>query len=160
MLKNLSMRLTTLSILCIMLLAGCQEGDDEENEQTLETKACFEHKQNGGATKFINCSENAESFDWEFGDGGTSIAESPSHEYLKAGKFKVTLRVTGSGGSNTITQNVTIEEKCMSCKLVNLSDGETTSSWHCGSLAFLNQFSETWSEDCSGSYQCWCTKPE
>jgi PKD repeat protein len=41
---------------------------------------------------------------WNFGDGGTSAAQNPSHVYTTAGTFTVSLTVTGPGGSNTATR--------------------------------------------------------
>jgi chitodextrinase len=40
---------------------------------------------------------------WDFGDGATSSAESPSHVYEAAGVYAVTLTVTGSGGTDSRT---------------------------------------------------------
>ncbi|HKI71302.1 MAG TPA: S8 family serine peptidase, partial [Verrucomicrobiae bacterium] len=40
--------------------------------------------------------------DWNFGDGSShSSTQSPSHTYNNAGDYTVTLKVTGSGGSNS-----------------------------------------------------------
>src|SRR5439155_1758153 len=40
--------------------------------------------------------------DWNFGDGSShSSTQSPSHTYSNAGDYTVTLKVTGSGGSNS-----------------------------------------------------------
>ncbi len=41
---------------------------------------------------------------WAFGDGGTSSAQNPSHQYASAGVFTASLRVTGPGGSSTLTR--------------------------------------------------------
>ena len=41
------------------------------------------------------------SYDWTFGDGGTSTAENPTHQYTSAGDYTVTLTVTGSCGSDS-----------------------------------------------------------
>jgi PKD repeat protein len=41
---------------------------------------------------------------WTFGDGATSIKQNPTHKYSTAGKYKVTLTVTNTAGSNTITK--------------------------------------------------------
>lgn len=41
------------------------------------------------------------SWDWNFGDGGTSIDQNPSNEYLAPGNYTVTLNVTGPGGTGT-----------------------------------------------------------
>ncbi len=44
------------------------------------------------------------SWDWDFGDGGTSTAQNPSHQYASAGDYTVTLTVTGSCGSDSETK--------------------------------------------------------
>jgi PKD repeat protein len=41
---------------------------------------------------------------WDFGDGGTSSEQNPSHTYTGAGTFDVSLTVTNSVGSDTATQ--------------------------------------------------------
>ena len=38
------------------------------------------------------------SYSWTFGDGGTSIAQNPSHNYTSAGSYTVSLRVTDNKG--------------------------------------------------------------
>ncbi len=48
---------------------------------------------------------------WNFGDGTTSTERSPSHTYLKAGSYTVSLTVTGPGGSNTKTMEGFIQVK-------------------------------------------------
>ena len=44
------------------------------------------------------------SWKWSFGDGKTSTAQNPEHQYLQEGKYKVTLTVTNAAGSSTITK--------------------------------------------------------
>nr|WP_320011154.1 PKD domain-containing protein [uncultured Desulfobulbus sp.] len=41
---------------------------------------------------------------WNFGDGATSTEQNPSHVYVKAGVYPVSLTVTGSAGSVTETK--------------------------------------------------------
>ncbi|MGE4618377.1 MAG: S8 family serine peptidase [Planctomycetota bacterium] len=43
------------------------------------------------------------SYAWNFGDGGSSTAQNPSHTYTSAGSYTVTLTVTGPGGSDSAT---------------------------------------------------------
>jgi hypothetical protein len=44
------------------------------------------------------------SYNWDFGDGGTSTEQNPSHTYSADGDYTVSLTVTGPGGSNTETK--------------------------------------------------------
>jgi PKD repeat protein len=46
---------------------------------------------------------------WDFGDGQTSTDTSPTHTYAAHGDYLVTLTVTGPGGTDTASQNVTIK---------------------------------------------------
>ena len=43
-------------------------------------------------------------YSWNFGDGGTSTAQNPSHTYQNAGTYTVALTVTGPGGTDTETK--------------------------------------------------------
>ncbi len=43
-------------------------------------------------------------YSWSFGDGGTSISPNPLHTYAQAGKYTVSLTVTGPGGSDIETK--------------------------------------------------------
>jgi PKD repeat protein len=44
------------------------------------------------------------SWNWTFGDGGTSTLQSPSHDYTSAGNYTVSLTVSNDCGSNTTTK--------------------------------------------------------
>ena len=45
----------------------------------------------GDNVTFTNCSENAKSYSWDFGDGVTSTDENPTHSYSNAGTYTVTM---------------------------------------------------------------------
>lgn len=85
----------------VLLFAACSK----------EPEACFSVSNQGMTYDFDgSCSLEASSFEWEFGDGGTSIAESPSHTYTAGGTYDVTLRVgTQKGKTSTITKTVTVQ---------------------------------------------------
>ena len=58
---------------------------------------------------FTDLSTNdPDSWFWEFGDGGLSGDQNPSHTYLANGVYSVCLTVSGPGGLNTACQDVTI----------------------------------------------------
>ena len=43
------------------------------------------------------------SWDWDFGDGGTSTERNPTHPYSTTGTFDVSLTIDGADGTNTTT---------------------------------------------------------
>lgn len=47
---------------------------------------------------FTDASPGAVSWNWNFGDGGTSTAKNPTHTYTTLGTYTVSLTVTNSGG--------------------------------------------------------------
>ena len=49
---------------------------------------------------FTNSSSGATSYNWNFGDGGSSTAANPSHNYTAAGSYTVTLTATNACGSD------------------------------------------------------------
>lgn len=46
---------------------------------------------------------------WDFGDGGTSTTQNPSHIYTTPGSYTVTMTATGAGGTNTATRTAYIK---------------------------------------------------
>jgi gliding motility-associated-like protein len=51
-----------------------------------------------GTVQFINQTQNAVSYLWDFGDGKTAGDKSPTHSFHEAGEFSVLLIVTGATG--------------------------------------------------------------
>ncbi len=45
------------------------------------------------------------SWEWDFGDGETSDVQNPTHDYISAGTYTVSLTVTGADGSTTKTKD-------------------------------------------------------
>ena len=58
--------------------------------------------------QFENSSENASSYDWDFGDGNSSQDEFPTHVYDIAGTYSVNLTTTNDFGSNDFATEVTV----------------------------------------------------
>jgi len=48
---------------------------------------------------FQDCSQNATTYQWDFGDGGTSSERDPIHIYHQSGKFTVIMTSYGDGSS-------------------------------------------------------------
>ena len=51
---------------------------------------------------------NPTSWSWDFGDGNTSISQSPSHPYSIAGTYEVCLTITNSKGNDTYCDSVSV----------------------------------------------------
>lgn len=85
---------------------------------TPDSEACFnatsdaiEDENNpivGEKISFENCSENADSYYWDFDDDEDSETESPTHTYTKGGEYEVTLETTNKKGTDgtSLTINV------------------------------------------------------
>lgn len=64
----------------------------------------------GGKVRFFNSSTNADSYEWDFGDGTTSLSKDPEHYYLSNGNFLVTLKAkTNQGKESSVTKNVQVQ---------------------------------------------------
>lgn len=99
----------------LQALAG-EEADIETMTVTIEPNpapvACFEISQStvkvGDTLDIINCSEKADNYEWDFGDGTTSSEEVPEHAYEDPGSYTVSLRVDNEHGNDEITTDVEV----------------------------------------------------
>ena len=97
--------------------------------------ADFSASTNSFTTTFTNASTDADSYLWNFGDGGaTSGQEDPSHTYAASGAYVVTLISYSPCGNDTLTEtiNVTVGIEDMIPTIGNVlaypnpTNGETT----------------------------------
>ncbi|MDD3077505.1 MAG: PKD domain-containing protein [Paludibacter sp.] len=77
-------------------------------KETLPVKADFYADPIDGISpltvSFTDLSENATSWEWDFGDGSTSTEQNPEHIYTQGGTFTVKLTASNSGSSDTTIQ--------------------------------------------------------
>ena len=66
---------------------------------TVQSNSC-----NGSATFTDNSNNTPTSWEWSFGDGGTSTDQNPNHVYMKSGTYDVTLKSINAFGSNSKTK--------------------------------------------------------
>jgi hypothetical protein len=105
--------LLALGFLSMTVLFGCDNSDDSNSEPEPGPTASFSID---GATvtpanlTFDNTCENADLYEWDFGDGRSSIQGSPSMAFNEHGEYLVTLVATQSstGRTDTARQDLTV----------------------------------------------------
>jgi PKD repeat protein len=72
--------------------------------------ANFTSSTSGLTAKFTDTSTTSgqTTYAWDFGDGGTSTLQNPSHTYAAGNTYSVRLSVTDAGGNNVVTKSVTV----------------------------------------------------
>lgn len=75
---------------------------------------------------FANSSTNGISFDWDFGDGGTSTASNPTYTYTSVGTYTVSLNVDGGacGADATTLVDYIVIDNLLPC-VVNMPTSGT-----------------------------------
>lgn len=75
---------------------------------TPQPVAGFTQNATGATVAFTNSTTNATSYNWTFGDGGSSTSQNPSHTYTTNGTFTITLAASNGNCSDVSTSTVTI----------------------------------------------------
>lgn len=89
----------------IILITSCNDDGD------LTPKASFEIIDTpvvNQAVSFTSTSTNAKSFEWNFGDGGSSTQENPEYIYVEGGNYAVTLTAIGGGKEDVATEQIVV----------------------------------------------------
>ncbi len=86
-------------------------------------------------TSFSNASTGGVSYQWDFGDGGTSTLSSPSHTYTTSGSYTVKLITTGAGGcKDTMTKAAFVNIGLLNANFTQSATSTCTNN----SVAFTN----------------------
>jgi PKD repeat protein len=96
---------------CLAALLSCQVRQVEDHPPALA--ASFTYSPNlpivRQSVQFTDASEgNPNSWQWIFGDGGTSTSRNPSHTYGAAGSYVVTLTVQSDSNTDSASRTVTV----------------------------------------------------
>lgn len=111
----MSYKLWWTGLLCAaVLLTACKEDKPEacvvwEGQEVLPYEVI----------SFDNCSENAEAFLWDFGDGTTSTEQSPEKSYTSPGTYTVTLTVEDGASHNEYTFTVNVGTYALDAVVLN-----------------------------------------
>jgi len=120
--------LVSIGVISIVALAACKKDKDEDPPKNpiasfqfaVSTTSFLE-------VTFTNFSQNATTYEWNFGDGQTSTEASPVHTYTTAGNYTVVLTAKNSANASA-TFNAAIQLQDPNSALALLS-GETSKTW-------------------------------
>jgi N-acetylneuraminic acid mutarotase len=105
-----------MMFLMLIMITACSEDSTSDSPPSESSKelpvASFtvskEIARIGDTIYFQNTSENANSIEWDFGDGHSSIEENPSHFYTANDSYNVTLKVSNNDGSDESRKKIQI----------------------------------------------------
>lgn len=108
---------------------------------------------------FTNFSQNADSYAWDFGDGGSSVEADPVYTYAEAGTFTVELTAKNSADvSKTYSQTITITDPNEALKLLTGEVSKTWKLYRVGSAAGVGASAEAprgyWALENDGKRPC------
>jgi hypothetical protein len=97
-------------VLSLFMFTSCEDDNNSDTEvESKQALARFTRTQDGKTITFINISENATSYAWDFGDGTTETLVNPVKRYDN-GNYTVKLTATNKyGNSSTVEDTFTID---------------------------------------------------
>lgn len=122
--QNPSITFTTAGTYNVCLTATNSCGSTNYCQTVTVSNTCvkptaqFTFVSNGLATNFTNASLNGVTYNWNFGNGQTSILQHPNVTYSTAGNYNVCLTATNACDTNRICKLVTVS----TCDTVNKYD--------------------------------------
>ncbi|TVQ11203.1 MAG: PKD domain-containing protein [Bacteroidetes bacterium] len=128
--KKTNLLLTLAVIIMGALVMTTFNSCDKDDDPVEDPVATFQYEigeENFLQVTFLNFSQNAVTYNWNFGDGNTSTEENPVHTYAEVGNYDVVLTAANSAGA-THSFSQTIEVKDPDEALALLA-GETTKTW-------------------------------
>ena len=109
--KQLITKFKLASVFALVLLLGCETDDNVLLPQILSSFT-YTLDEDTGTVEFINISERATSYQWDFGDGETSTEINPIKTYMASGTYTITLTVSNTAGAtSTFEDEITIVVK-------------------------------------------------
>lgn len=127
-----SIKIVSLLVVFISFLS-CDSDDDSVQNNTLSSGYTYVREVSAGVITFINTSENADTYVWEFGDGTTSIIKDPIKTYTQTGEYVVNLTAKNNKTGEVKSYSSTISIFVFQGGLVSNGNFESgTSPWTFG----------------------------
>ncbi len=96
------------TVILVFTFLGCEDDDEGTALPAVTAGFTFDLIPNTGSVSFINISENANTFEWDFGNGTTSTEINPTVTFV-SGTYTVSLTANNvAGASATFEDEITI----------------------------------------------------
>ncbi len=109
----------TYSVTVTNPTTGCSVTDAITVTVNYTPVAGFTYTATGLTVTFTNTSTDGASYNWSFGDGGTSTTANPSHTYAVEGSYTVTLTVTNGCGTDFYSIVISVGDAIGDISLAN-----------------------------------------
>ncbi|GGD29412.1 carbohydrate binding domain-containing protein [Flavobacterium orientale] len=135
---NKSIKIVSLLFIFISFLA-CDNDDDTIENNKLSAGYTYIREASPGMITFINTSSNAESYEWDFGDGTTSMFQNPVKTFTQTGEYTVTLTAKNNATGAVDSFSSTVSIFVFQGGLVTNGDFESgTAPWTFGVVNPIN----------------------
>lgn len=131
------------AVLLIGLFSSCKK-DDDNGDAVKSRFSVATDEIDGFKVNITNDSENATSYDWNFGDGSTTGTQSDatfSYTYAAAGTYTITLTAKNGSETNVSSKEITISG--MTLKQFLSGTSASGKVWHLEFNELINMFSPT-----------------
>lgn len=96
---------------CLIAASNCSADTLCQNiEVCAPLQTTFSHTVTGGTAQFTDMSQQADSWNWDFGDGNTAAVQNPSHTYATPGTYTVCLIAGNACTTDTVCQDIVIPD--------------------------------------------------
>ncbi len=115
-----------IALFALTVVSSCKKDDDDPKPEIIASFDWAQDATNQLQVTFTNNSQNATSYEWDFGDGSTSTDKDPVHVYASYGQYTVKLTAKGDGNPDVSTKNITIAN---SNALLQVLAGDSQKDW-------------------------------
>jgi PKD repeat protein len=102
--KKTALSLLSFTLIAVLALTVFSCKDDPADPPTVTVFASVD----GYQVAFTATVTNADTYEWNFGDGNIAVEQNPVHIYDQSGSYTATCTVTGDGGSVSASVDVVI----------------------------------------------------
>lgn len=115
-----------IALFALTVVSSCKKDDDDPKPEIIASFDFEQDQTNQLQVTFTNNSQNATSYEWDFGDGSSSTEKDPVHVYESYGQYTVKLTAKGDGNPDVSTKTITLAN---SNALLQVLAGDSQKEW-------------------------------